>query len=67
MYTEQEDGLVKLSTIEESKRLAAWTAVDHHIKEEHKVIGIGSGACILPNFFAVSNVDVTVETYPQKS
>ncbi|THH04115.1 hypothetical protein EW146_g10263 [Bondarzewia mesenterica] len=33
----------KLSVIEASKRLAAWTAVDRHILPEHKVIGIGSG------------------------
>ena len=33
----------KLSVIESSKRLAAWTAVDKHILPEHKVIGIGSG------------------------
>ncbi|KAH8109476.1 ribose 5-phosphate isomerase, partial [Phellopilus nigrolimitatus] len=36
----------KLSVIEASKRLAAWTAVDHHIREEHKVIGIGSGSTV---------------------
>ena len=27
----------KLSVIEASKRLAAYTAVDHHIRKEHKV------------------------------
>jgi len=30
-------GEKKLSVIEESKRLAAWTAVDRHILPEHKV------------------------------
>jgi len=40
------DGEVKLSVIEASKRLAAWTAVDHHIREEHKIIGIGSGSTV---------------------
>ncbi|KIL64942.1 hypothetical protein M378DRAFT_186577 [Amanita muscaria Koide BX008] len=32
--------------IEESKRLAAYTAVDQHVKPEHKVIGIGSGSTV---------------------
>ncbi|KAA1477961.1 ribose-5-phosphate isomerase [Dentipellis sp. KUC8613] len=36
----------KLSVIEASKRLAAWTAVDKHIRPEHKVIGIGSGSTV---------------------
>jgi len=36
----------KLSVIEASKRLAAWTAVDKHILPEHKVIGIGSGSTV---------------------
>jgi ribose 5-phosphate isomerase A len=36
----------KLSVIEASKRLAAWTAVDRHVKPEHKVIGIGSGSTV---------------------
>ncbi|EJD07931.1 ribose 5-phosphate isomerase [Fomitiporia mediterranea MF3/22] len=40
------DGEAKLSVIEASKRLAAWTAVDHHIRSEHKVIGIGSGSTV---------------------
>jgi len=31
---------------EQSKRLAAWTAVDNHILPEHKVIGIGSGSTV---------------------
>ncbi|THG95614.1 hypothetical protein EW145_g7927 [Phellinidium pouzarii] len=35
-----------LSVIEKSKRLAAWTAVDHHIRPEHKIIGIGSGSTV---------------------
>jgi len=36
----------KLTTIEASKQLAAWTAVDYHVKEEHKIIGIGSGSTV---------------------
>ncbi|KAF9515356.1 hypothetical protein BS47DRAFT_1361073 [Hydnum rufescens UP504] len=36
-----------LSGIEASKQLAAWTAVDRHIKSEHRVVGIGSGESIL--------------------
>ncbi|TFY73559.1 hypothetical protein EWM64_g10453 [Hericium alpestre] len=39
-------GSQKLSTIESSKRLAAWTAVDKHVLPEHKVIGIGSGSTV---------------------
>jgi len=35
-----------LSVIEASKRLAAYTAVDQHIKPEHKIIGIGSGSTV---------------------
>ncbi|KXN82955.1 Ribose-5-phosphate isomerase, partial [Leucoagaricus sp. SymC.cos] len=35
-----------LSPIESSKRLAAYTAVDHHIKPEHTLIGIGSGSTV---------------------
>ncbi|KAG5645675.1 ribose-5-phosphate isomerase rki1 [Asterophora parasitica] len=35
-----------LSVIEASKRLAAYTAVDQHIKPEHSVIGIGSGSTV---------------------
>ncbi|OJT05992.1 Ribose-5-phosphate isomerase [Trametes pubescens] len=34
------------SSVEGSKRLAAWTAVDRHIHPEHKVIGIGSGSTV---------------------
>lgn len=36
----------KLSGIEASKQLAAWTAVDRHVGPEHKVIGIGSGSTV---------------------
>ncbi|KIY52177.1 ribose-5-phosphate isomerase [Fistulina hepatica ATCC 64428] len=35
-----------LSVIERSKQLAAWTAVDNHVKSEHRVIGIGSGSTV---------------------
>jgi len=35
-----------LSGIEASKRLAAYTAVDQHIKPEHRIIGIGSGSTV---------------------
>ncbi|KAJ7705380.1 ribose-5-phosphate isomerase [Mycena rosella] len=35
-----------LSVLEKSKQLAAWTAVDHHVKSEHRVIGIGSGSTV---------------------
>ncbi|KAJ6558677.1 ribose-5-phosphate isomerase [Mycena sp. CBHHK59/15] len=35
-----------ISTIEKSKQLAAWTAVDHHVMPEHRVIGIGSGSTV---------------------
>ncbi|KAK0199825.1 ribose 5-phosphate isomerase A-domain-containing protein [Desarmillaria ectypa] len=35
-----------LNVIERSKQLAAWTAVDQHIKPEHRVIGIGSGSTV---------------------
>ncbi|EKM77625.1 hypothetical protein AGABI1DRAFT_86546 [Agaricus bisporus var. burnettii JB137-S8] len=37
---------VALSPIETSKRLAAYTAVDHHVKPEHTTIGIGSGSTV---------------------
>ncbi|KAG2365819.1 ribose-5-phosphate isomerase [Suillus spraguei] len=38
---------ITLSAIEQSKRLAAYTAVDKHILPEHKVvIGIGSGSTV---------------------
>lgn len=35
-----------LPPIEQSKRLAAYTAVDKHILPEHKIIGIGSGSTV---------------------
>ncbi|KAF7369065.1 Ribose-5-phosphate isomerase [Mycena venus] len=35
-----------LSVLERSKQLAAWTAVDQHVKPEHRVIGIGSGSTV---------------------
>ncbi|KZV81086.1 ribose-5-phosphate isomerase [Exidia glandulosa HHB12029] len=35
-----------LSAIEAAKRLAAYTAVDHHIFPQHRVIGIGSGSTV---------------------
>ncbi|KAF8728462.1 hypothetical protein AX14_006615 [Amanita brunnescens Koide BX004] len=35
-----------LDVIEQSKRLAAYTAVDQHVKPEHKIIGIGSGSTV---------------------
>lgn len=35
-----------LTGVEASKQLAAWTAVDRHIKPEHRVIGIGSGSTV---------------------
>ncbi|KAJ8519741.1 hypothetical protein ONZ45_g3373 [Pleurotus djamor] len=38
--------LKPLSPIEASKRLAAYTAVDQHVKPEHRVIGIGSGSTV---------------------
>ncbi|THU90416.1 ribose-5-phosphate isomerase [Dendrothele bispora CBS 962.96] len=36
----------QLSVIEKSKQLAAWLAVDQHLKPEHRVIGIGSGSTV---------------------
>lgn len=43
----QEPSVTKaLSGIEASKRLAAYTAVDYHVKPEHRVIGIGSGSTV---------------------
>lgn len=36
-----------LNAIERSKRLAAFSAVDAHVKPEHKVIGIGSGKLVV--------------------
>jgi len=35
-----------MNAIEQSKKLAAYNAVDHHVKPEHKVIGIGSGSTV---------------------
>ncbi|KAG9315342.1 ribose 5-phosphate isomerase A-domain-containing protein [Chiua virens] len=35
-----------MSAVEESKRLAAYTAVDKHILSHHKIIGIGSGSTV---------------------
>jgi DNA-binding transcriptional regulator LsrR (DeoR family) len=32
--------------IEAAKRLAAYAAVDEHVKPEHRVIGIGSGTTV---------------------
>ncbi|EPS97105.1 hypothetical protein FOMPIDRAFT_39757 [Fomitopsis schrenkii] len=34
------------TVVEQSKRLAAWTAVDRHVLPEYKVIGIGSGSTV---------------------
>ncbi|KAF9266626.1 ribose-5-phosphate isomerase [Marasmius fiardii PR-910] len=36
----------ELTTIERSKQLAAWTAVDDYVKPEYRVIGIGSGSTV---------------------
>ncbi|EJD41006.1 ribose-5-phosphate isomerase [Auricularia subglabra TFB-10046 SS5] len=36
----------KLAPIEAAKRLAAYSAVDHHVHEQHRVIGIGSGSTV---------------------
>jgi ribose 5-phosphate isomerase A len=36
----------QLSVVEQSKRLAAYTAVDKHILPQHKIIGIGSGSTV---------------------
>jgi len=35
-----------LTGVEASKQLAAWTAVDRHLKPEHRVVGIGSGSTV---------------------
>ncbi|KAF5391024.1 hypothetical protein D9757_003930 [Collybiopsis confluens] len=32
----------ELSLLEKSKQLAAWTAVDQHVRPDHRVIGVGS-------------------------
>ncbi|KAF9451573.1 ribose-5-phosphate isomerase [Macrolepiota fuliginosa MF-IS2] len=42
-----DSGLAALSLIESSKRLAAYTAVDQHVKPEHTIIGIGSGSTVV--------------------
>lgn len=36
----------ELSPVEQSKRLAAYTAVDKHILPHHKIVGIGSGSTV---------------------
>ncbi|KAJ7901611.1 ribose-5-phosphate isomerase [Mycena leptocephala] len=36
----------EFDVLERSKQLAAWTAVDQHVKPEHRVIGIGSGSTV---------------------
>ncbi|KDQ51884.1 hypothetical protein JAAARDRAFT_198755 [Jaapia argillacea MUCL 33604] len=46
IFTDLKPPAPKLSDIEASKRLAAWTAVDRHVLREHKVIGIGSGSTV---------------------
>ncbi|TDL20521.1 ribose 5-phosphate isomerase [Rickenella mellea] len=35
-----------LSTVEAAKRFAAFTAVDRHVLQQHKIIGIGSGSTV---------------------
>ncbi|KAJ7621195.1 ribose 5-phosphate isomerase A-domain-containing protein [Roridomyces roridus] len=35
-----------ITGLEKSKQLAAWTAVDNHVKPEHRIIGIGSGSTV---------------------
>jgi len=35
-----------MNAIEQSKKRAAYIAVDHHVKPEHRVIGIGSGSTV---------------------
>ncbi|KAF9527253.1 ribose-5-phosphate isomerase [Crepidotus variabilis] len=39
-------GIPLADAIEQSKRLAAYQAVDNHVLPEHKVIGIGSGSTV---------------------
>jgi len=43
LSTEQVSGL---SVIEKSKRLAGFKAVDEHLLQEHKLVGIGSGSTV---------------------
>ncbi|KAF8901194.1 ribose-5-phosphate isomerase [Gymnopilus junonius] len=38
--------VIPIDPIEQSKRLAAYQAVDHHVKPEHRIIGIGSGSTV---------------------
>lgn len=38
--------VVPMDPIEQSKRLAAYQAVDNHVLPEHRVIGIGSGSTV---------------------
>ncbi|KAJ9096948.1 ribose-5-phosphate isomerase rki1 [Naganishia adeliensis] len=38
--------MAALAPIEAAKRLAAYAAVDRHVKREHKVIGVGSGSTV---------------------
>lgn len=38
--------MAALAPIESAKRLAAYAAVDRHVKPEHKVIGVGSGSTV---------------------
>lgn len=47
-HTKQNLASVKkvVDVVEEAKKLAAYTAVDRHVKPEHKVIGIGSGSTV---------------------
>jgi len=38
--------VIPIDPIEQSKRLAAYQAVDNHVKPEHRIIGIGSGSTV---------------------
>jgi len=38
--------VVPMNAIEQSKRLAAYNAVDHHVRPHDRVIGIGSGSTV---------------------
>lgn len=48
VHTEQKPSKAAktLSPIEQAKRLAAYRAVDVHVKPHHRVIGIGSGSTV---------------------
>ncbi|KAJ9092804.1 hypothetical protein QFC21_006680 [Naganishia friedmannii] len=35
-----------MDPVEEAKKLAAYAAVDAHVRKEHRVIGIGSGSTV---------------------